>query len=729
MRIESITAAGFRSIRNASLNECGELNVLIGKNNSGKSNILAAIQTFFEFFTLEGRVATPSPRLNSDNDWHQKDIGGQINISATLDLTPEELDELKESIATEAPQVRNALLSADLTSFITVELSFTPPPRTVGYISLIRFGGPSDRDAGIIYSARTDSATQIAENLTILEESAEIIELIDRISTDVDEDYWRRLRDYGQIPGSARYAPTRMPDTLRTMARSAPNLKEFQASCRDYYDRLTERIDAVGRQELDAPVQTFSGSATVIPEYVTSVVRKIAELRVHSLSEQRNPIGQKEASRILKLKTSRGQGDVLRGIQSVVAGLLGVQIDAFSSDTPQPSRQTRTVRPDGIPAELDVDDFLVQLNGSGIRESLRLILDREFERPDVLLVEEPEVHLHPALEIALMQYLKTISSECQVFLTTHSTNFLDVGSLKNVYLIRKEAETSIQRVDVDEAESSIPEELGLRLSSLFMFDRLAFVEGPSDEQILRIFAEKLGINFAQASLGFVTTGGARNFTHFATSSTLSFLRKRNVRTLFILDRDERNARDLEIMREKVEGLSEVRLLDRRELENYLVCPTALARYIAIKSGGKHNPSADQVAAEIDNACDDLFIVAVERRVLKHACRPIIPNRESVLRRGSLEFETALRAELESTKEKLDSLLAELSDVIATENSNVQADWDRKSHLVPGDEIIDRVFSRYGMRFGKKRDAVEIAQIMTRDEIPADIRETIANLVI
>ncbi|GAA3100426.1 hypothetical protein GCM10020254_52400 [Streptomyces goshikiensis] len=93
----------------------------------------------------------------------------------------------------------------------------------------------------------------------------------------------------------------------------------------------------------------------------------------------------------------------------------------------------------------------------------------------MMLVEEPEVHLHPALETALMQYLKNISKDCQVFLTTHSTNFLDVGSLRNVYMIRKSPDTQVQLLDVTEAEEAVPQELGIRLSSLFMFDRLIFL--------------------------------------------------------------------------------------------------------------------------------------------------------------------------------------------------------------------------------------------------------------
>jgi putative ATP-dependent endonuclease of the OLD family len=144
-----------------------------------------------------------------------------------------------------------------------------------------------------------------------------------------------------------------------------------------------------------------------------------------------------------------------------------------------------------------------------------LILDNEFERPSLLLIEEPEVHLHPALEASMMRYLQSISTFCQVFLTTHSTNFLDNGELTNVYLIAKSTSTSAELLDVDAAETLIPRELGLRMSSLFMYDRLVFVEGRTDEAIIREWASVLNVNLSQANVGFVRMGGARNFSHYA----------------------------------------------------------------------------------------------------------------------------------------------------------------------------------------------------------------------
>jgi hypothetical protein len=543
-----------------------------------------------------------------------------------------------------------------------------------------------------------------------------------------DSDDWRILSERGNSnTGFLRsvLGPSLESVDVREigkMIQQSSSHGEFISKCRDRISVLEQQRQLTVAAEIPHPLTTFSGDSPSVPDYVTDFVRKVASTNVHHLSEQRKSIGEAEASRILKLKTSRGQGAVLREIQSVVSGLLGVQIDAFSSDT-------SSARSGTLSAELDVDEFLVQVNGSGIREALRLILDYEFERPDLLLVEEPEVHLHPALETALMQYLKGVSAHCQIFLTTHSTNFLDIGSLENVYLIRKENETLVQRLDVNAAEEALPEELGLRLSSLFMFDRLVFVEGPSDEQLLRVFADTLNISFGQSSLGFVTTGGARNFTHYATVATLAFLRKRNVRTVFVLDRDERDLRDLEDLQNRVAGVSEVQLLQRRELENYLLSPSALSRFIAAKSKGACAPTTEEVASTIEEVCETLFSTAVERRILKRVCRPIIPDRRPVVNRGEGDFDETLRSELKIALEKISSLADDLAQIREECVQEVRAEWEaRKADIVPGDELLDKLFQRYGLRFNKRQDALRIAQEMHANEIPQEMVTLVQHLV-
>ena len=76
---------------------------------------------------------------------------------------------------------------------------------------------------------------------------------------------------------------------------------------------------------------------------------------------------------------------------------------------------------------------------------------------------------------------------------------------------------------MEQVEEKIPVELGIRLSSLFIYDRLVFVESQSDEEIIRAWAQTLGANLNQSNVGFIHMDGARNLRYFAAESTLSFL--------------------------------------------------------------------------------------------------------------------------------------------------------------------------------------------------------------
>ena len=97
----------------------------------------------------------------------------------------------------------------------------------------------------------------------------------------------------------------------------------------------------------------------------------------------------------------------------------------------------------------------------------------------------------------------------------------------------------------------IPVELGIRLSSLFMYDRLVFVEGPSDELIVRELCNTLSINLSRANVGFITLRGIGNLAYYAASETLEFLQNRNVKITFLIDRDERAESELRNIREKL----------------------------------------------------------------------------------------------------------------------------------------------------------------------------------
>jgi len=166
-----------------------------------------------------------------------------------------------------------------------------------------------------------------------------------------------------------------------------------------------------------------------LPAWITKfqniffILKKLSEVQVLNLRERREEIGKLEALRLLEMKNSRESSGIWPSLQATVQNLLGVKIEVFSENLGRAGYGD-------FQAELDVDQFVAEVNGSGIKEALRVVLDAEFGSPNILLVEEPEVHLHPGLERSLMQYLLESTRRRQVFITTHSTNFIDTAATK-----------------------------------------------------------------------------------------------------------------------------------------------------------------------------------------------------------------------------------------------------------------------------------------------------------
>jgi putative ATP-dependent endonuclease of OLD family len=112
MRVEHVRVDRLRSVLHAELLEIGQFNVNIGKNNSGKSTLLSAIQTFFACLS-EGQVVALKPQLGKPIDFTGRNTTLPIEVELRFSLTLAEGDGLLRSIALEAPQLKNAVDGLD----------------------------------------------------------------------------------------------------------------------------------------------------------------------------------------------------------------------------------------------------------------------------------------------------------------------------------------------------------------------------------------------------------------------------------------------------------------------------------------------------------------------------------------------------------------------------------------------------------------------------------------
>jgi predicted ATP-dependent endonuclease of OLD family len=746
MKLEAVNIQNFRSIQRVTLEDCGGFNVIVGKNNAGKSNILLAIDAFFKSLK-KGEPLVLNPSIGKPIDCHENLVEIPIEITMFFQLSLVEKNQLIQDIVSEAPQVKNSVDGLDPELTLALVLEVMTSPEAFAYVKkivLCKSGCSTIEENSIlrtILEVNPDAARELIKKAKRLQDLENEMESFKEIASEfkrklkhLDEDDWRRLQKNPDnlseyflfsMPirsfHSQRLSATTVSKEIQRIIQSTDSKNDFLDATSSLTDRMKKEIVRLRSESIQNRINSFSGQETSVPKYALNLIKRIGETNVLYLTERREPIGKREAAQLLDLKVTRGGPEKFRAIQEIVTALLGVDIDAFQAK--------KTSLGEDPEAELDVDQFLVQVNGAGVREALRLILDYELNRPNILLVEEPEIHLHPALETSMMRYLKSIGKNCQIFITTHSTNFLDTAEMRNVYLASREGSTNIQLINVEEAEQSIPRELGIRLSSLFMFDRLVFVEGPTDEDVIREWASICGVNLAQASVGFVPMGGVRNLAHFATEATINFLGKRRVSAFFMLDRDEREEPEINRLSRQLGDRAKLIVLKKRELENYLLCPRAIVEFIKLKHqliGGQGQKDVDLVDIEqaIDACADGLKNVAIERRVVKIACPPIYPNRNAVL---NPDTETTLfnrlKEEYTNQRQALTQLEEKLETRIEEQTKFVEINWTtRKRDIVPGDLLLDNLCKLFEVRFNKERDSARLASLMKENEIDLEIKD-------
>jgi predicted ATP-dependent endonuclease of OLD family len=135
-------------------------------------------------------------------------------------------------------------------------------------------------------------------------------------------------------------------------------------------------------------------------------------------------------------------------------------------------------------------------------------------RPFILLYEEPEAFLHPALQREIGNIIESISETNQVVLASHSPLLVTPSRMDNLIILRQEMPPSPHRTNVFFPDNSLFHHdedkhlislLKLNNSSEFLFsDFILVVEGVSDRYLLEScwggIREKIGRKFESISI-------------------------------------------------------------------------------------------------------------------------------------------------------------------------------------------------------------------------------------
>ena len=161
---------------------------------------------------------------------------------------------------------------------------------------------------------------------------------------------------------------------------------------------------------------------------------------------------------------------------------------------------------------LDESNICVPLHlaGTGTQEIVTLLHELRNEKP-ILIIEEPEQHLHPDLSKKVLNHLKEVSNNKQVWISTHSPFFLDRKDVTSIFSItKKEGKTAATQLLGKEDLKDAIEEIGVRPSDLLFSDALLLVEGETEKEVIPIWAKTLGLDLDDYGVAVLSIRGAGN---------------------------------------------------------------------------------------------------------------------------------------------------------------------------------------------------------------------------
>lgn len=474
MYIESIRIKNFRSFLDFSMEFQKGLNVIVGANNSGKTGLLQAVCLLSSQSKKMTAHDFNKNNLKKFNELY-RDVAPKIEVEYVITHTVNDENSSDESILRMLP----FLDTRDLTNTSSRLTEYTLHAKVRSVYALKAKHDGDYRD--LVAAAR-----------------------------DLDE-YTLKLNRFIQ-DGCFEWTYTNSATGGTVEVAQVSGLFDIQ------YIRADRSYSDV-RDEVRKEIDSFTDQ----PE----VVRKIDELWFDSAKQLKDILG----------TSLTNLSDLFRNEANEIglsSGRVAIATDIQIAEQSVSSSYVVQARDTNAEFNLPLDH-----NGLGYNNLINIYMLIKLNEMDndqsfrILCLEEPEAHLHPAMQYKLFKYLKARDEDSglshQIFVTTHSSNISAVAGLDNMYMmalsreglspdcvqqsLRKQFENTDANSDKEISKRHLTKFLDVTRSDMLFADKVILVEGIAERLLLPRFMEMCGISHEDHHISIVEIGG-KHFEHF-----------------------------------------------------------------------------------------------------------------------------------------------------------------------------------------------------------------------
>ncbi len=281
---------------------------------------------------------------------------------------------------------------------------------------------------------------------------------------------------------------------------------------------------------------------------------------------------------LLDLKQNNQHEELLEVLRRTFPTLEGMRIEF---DEVSDRYISATYKEAGRPKEFDVFSA-----GSGFQQFLYLFGFILLRQPTVILLDEPDVHLHGTLQRALLQELQTLVQKGkQVLFATHSRDLINGVSPENIVSLDEDGARRLAvGFDVYDTLDRLGSVDPTQLPTIQAYQRVLIVEDQSDRDLLAVFCSKSlgpsGWQQVERRLAVCYSKGNPYKQQIARLreqlQQMIALSGRTLEAFVVSDRDYYP--DLgHLYNDLPANHLKWHVWQRAEIENYLLCPEAIIR--------------------------------------------------------------------------------------------------------------------------------------------------------